>query len=98
MKKKVLRVLAAVICLLLVGTSSVFAAMWNSTYYIPGDVDDDGKIDGRDIVLVRRYIAGGYDVDLDGCEAADVNADLSISVKDVIPMRRYIVGGYDVSL
>lgn len=65
--------------------------------YNPGDVDDDGEIGVKDILLIRRHIVGGYDIEMLE-EAADVDGDGEITAKDIIILRRYIVGGYDVEL
>ncbi len=63
--------------------------------YVLGDVNDDGKIRSDDIVLTRRYITGGWDVDINE-KAADVDADTKHTAKDVILLRRKVAGGYDV--
>lgn len=65
--------------------------------YTPGDVDGDKNINAKDLVLIRRYITGGYDVKINEF-AADVNDDGKINTTDVILIRRYIAGGYGVKL
>ena len=65
--------------------------------YIPGDVNGDGRINGTDITLLRRYITGGYGVTIK-TQAADVNNDGRINGTDVTLIRRYITGGYGVVL
>lgn len=65
--------------------------------YTPGDVNGDGTINARDVVFVRRYITGGYNVSITPA-AADVNADGRINARDVVMIRRYITGGYGVEL
>ena len=62
-----------------------------------GDVNNDGRINGTDVTLVRRYIAGGYNVEI-LTQAADVNKDGRINGTDVTLIRRYIAGGYGVEL
>ena len=62
-----------------------------------GDVNNDGRINGTDVTMVRRYIAGGYDVQI-LTQAADVNGDGRINGTDVTLIRRYIAGGYGVEL
>ena len=61
--------------------------------YIPGDVNGDSKVNTTDVILVRRFIAGGYDVSINK-SAGDVNADGKVNATDVILMRRFIAGGY----
>lgn len=68
-----------------------------STESNAGDVNNDGEIDLKDVVLIRRFIAGGWDVELDA-ETADVNNDNEVDLKDVVLIRRYIAGGWNVEL
>lgn len=63
--------------------------------YIPGDVNSDKTVNGKDVTVIRRYNAG-YDVALNE-SAANVNGDDVINGKDVTLIRRYIAG-YDVEL
>lgn len=63
--------------------------------FIPGDVNDDGTVNGKDVTLVRRFNAGGYDISINE-DAANVNDDGTVNGKDVTILRRYIAGGYDV--
>ena len=65
--------------------------------YTSGDLNDDGVINMQDVVLLRRYIVGGYDIDINTM-AADVNRDDTLNMQDVVLIRRYIVGGYGVEL
>lgn len=64
--------------------------------YMPGDVNDDGKINMMDIVLLSRYIVDectynpdGYAVKINE-SAAEVNADSKINMLDVVLISRYI--------
>lgn len=61
--------------------------------YVPGDVSGDGQISTADVILIRRYLAGGYDVSFI-LDAADVNGDSKINTLDVILIRRVLAGGY----
>ncbi|MGM9667809.1 MAG: InlB B-repeat-containing protein [Eubacteriales bacterium] len=58
--------------------------------YIPGDVNGDGIVSGKDVTLIRRYNAG-IDVEINTL-AADVNSDGVINGKDVTLIRRYQAG------
>lgn len=69
----------------------------NIIEFIPGDVNEDDERNVGDIILTRRYIAGGYGVSLVE-PAADVDENDEINVKDVILLRRFIAGGYGVEL
>ena len=67
--------------------------------YMPGDVNDDGKINMMDIVVLSRYIVDGCKYDPDGYavtlneKAAEVNGDTKINMMDVVLISRYIVDG-----
>ncbi len=65
--------------------------------YIPGDINGDGEVGARDITMLRRYIAGGYDVTVVE-PALDVNRDGEVSARDITMLRRYIAGGYGIEL
>ena len=61
-----------------------------------GDANGDGKIDSRDAVVIKKYVAGftGFTIDLD---AADVNADGKVDTRDAVKILKKIVG-FDVTL
>ena len=65
--------------------------------FIPGDLNGDQLVSTTDVILLRRHLAGGYDLTVDE-RAADVNADGYINATDVITIRRYLAGGYGVEL
>ena len=62
-----------------------------------GDLNNDGNVNLKDVVILRRYIAGGWGVTLDE-KAADINSDGTINLKDAVLLRRYIAGGWNVQL
>lgn len=55
-----------------------------------GDVNDDGVVDVADVIVLRRYLAGGYEVTIDEF-AADMNSDGYITIADVVLLRRFLV-------
>lgn len=65
--------------------------------YLPGDINGDGVVGTKDVTVLRRYIAGGYDVTVVD-EALDVNGDGEVTTKDVTVLRRFIAGGYGIEL
>lgn len=65
--------------------------------YLPGDINGDGEVTTKDVTVLRRYIAGGYNVTVVD-EALDVNRDDAITTKDVTTLRRFIAGGYGIEL
>ncbi len=76
---------------------STFAGQMQVLTYTPGDVNDDGEITTTDVVYLRRFIAGGYNVTINEF-AGDVNNDGMYTSTDVVYIRRYIAGGYGVEL
>ena len=67
--------------------------------YIPGDVNGDGVVNGKDLMQYARYASDGYTTDPDGYNivlnenAADVNDDGKINGQDLIMISRYISDG-----
>ena len=61
-----------------------------------GDANGDGKIDSRDAVVIKKYVAGftGFAIDI---EASDVNADGKVDTRDAVKILKKIVG-FDVTL
>ena len=58
--------------------------------YTPGDVNEDGIINSKDSILLRKYILGGNAAI--NVDAADVNRDGVLNSKDSIILRKYILG------
>lgn len=76
-------------------TVTMVGGQLNVIDYLPGDVNGDGVVNGKDVTLVRRYNAG-IAVEINKL-AADVNDDGAINGKDVTLIRRYNAG-WQVSL
>ena len=62
----------------------------NPTGVVYGDVNNDGAVNMKDILQLRKYIAG-YSVTINETNT-DVNLDGSINMKDVLVIRKYIAG------
>lgn len=73
----------------------VYQIMDDSKFTRMGDLNGDGTVNLKDAVLLRRYIAGGWNAEIDK-NCADVNGDGEINLKDVVMLRRRIAGGWDV--
>ena len=71
-------------------TSDASDASDVSREYLLGDANDDGSVDMKDVLLVRKYIAGM--VDSIDKTAADFNGDGEVNMKDVLLIRRFIAG------
>lgn len=63
--------------------------------YVTGDINDDGEIDLRDLLVLARYFAQ-YEVEIN-VDAAYVNGDDALDVRDLSHLARYFAG-YDVEL
>ncbi len=59
---------------------------------IPGDVNGDGDVNVKDVLIARRVIAGLAEIGEDEYARADMNGDGDVTSKDVLKMRRYIAG------
>ena len=95
--KRLVAMLLAVVILTGVVPMDVFTLETRRNDYIPGDVNGDGLVNALDINLVRRHIAGRYNVEINTL-AADVDADGYVTAKDVANLRKYVAGGYGVEL
>lgn len=63
-----------------------------------GDINGDGAVNGKDVTILARYIAGGYSIEVFDEAAADVNLDEKINGKDLTLIRRYVAGGFGIEL
>ena len=65
-----------------------FALVKLSSDILFGDTNNDGAINMKDVLVMRKFIAG-MNVEINE-EAADVNHDERINMKDVLLMRKFI--------
>ena len=63
---------------------------------ISGDADGDGTLTLVDVAQLVRYLAGGWNVEVD-ISNSDVNADGIVNLKDAALLRRFLAG-WDVTL
>lgn len=63
----------------------------------PGDADEDGKVTLQDVVVITRWLAGGWNVTINDTNS-DVNGDGEINLKDAVLIRRFLAGGWNVVL
>ncbi len=61
-----------------------------SSAAVPGDVNADGMVNGRDVLRLARY-AAGQAVEINA-QAADVTGDGSIDGRDLLRLARYAAG------
>lgn len=63
----------------------------------PGDANNDDEVDLKDVVVMRRWLSGGWTVTIDDSNA-DINCDTMVDLKDVVILRRYLSGGWGIDL
>lgn len=61
-----------------------------------GDANGDGKIDSKDAVVLKKYLAGYKDLNIN-TEACDVNLDGEVTSVDAVRLLKYLAG-YNVEL
>ena len=60
--------------------------------FVSGDVDLDGDVTMKDVLIMRRYIAGLDELTDAQIAAGDFDGDQEITMKDVLRARRIIAG------
>ena len=65
--------------------------------HVPGDMDGNDEVNMTDAVMLLRYLAGGYGVELDET-VADLDHSDSVNMTDAVMLLRYLAGGYGVEL
>lgn len=74
--------------------------------YVLGDLTRDGRVDGFDMILMRRALFRDFDLDnysdIDALmdrsidrQLADVNSDKQISIADLVCMQNFLLGRTD---
>ncbi len=94
MKQQWMRRVAAILwaVMLCVGMIGAVSA---ATEYVPGDVNDDGRVNALDLGFLQRYL-NGWDVEIRPV-AADVDGDGKVNARDLGFLQRYL-NGWDVTL
>ena len=92
------RICAALLAVLLAFSCLAVTAFANGAEgdRMYGDVNGDGKINLRDVILVIR-VSLEYDEKIDR-EMADVNLDEKIDMKDILLLMKEVIGGRDLRL
>ncbi|MBQ6885302.1 MAG: hypothetical protein IJN56_06165 [Clostridia bacterium] len=73
----------------------ILQAEYEALPYVSGDLNNDGKINGRDYGMLMQYL-NGWDVTIN-VDAADVNSDGKINGRDYGMLMQYL-NGWDVEL
>lgn len=93
MKKLIAFILTLVMLASVLTTGSYAATALKTAHgYLPGDANDDDDVNAKDVLLMRRYIAGLDETKKINTLAADVVTDSDVNAKDVLKIRRVIAG------
>ncbi len=57
-----------------------------------GDATGDGKVNTKDVLLIRKYLGGAVNAEDVELECADVDHDGKITPKDVLKIRKFLGG------
>ena len=79
------------------GTQYVLTKDYRIADHVAGDADGNGEVNLKDVVLIRRYLAEGWDVTID-TSAVDVDGDKEVTLQDVVLLTRCLAGGWNVTL
>lgn len=71
---------------ILIGLMTTVSA--SNTEWIAGDINSDGMVNMKDIVLLQQYL-NGWDVTIDE-SVSDINEDYTIDMKDVVSLQKYM--------
>ena len=82
-----------------VNLSNQYSSASNGEYWL-GDVNSDNKINIRDIIKIRKYIANQNKWNLTESEKniSDVNRDKKINIRDIIKIRKYIAASSNTTI
>jgi len=64
---------------------------------IYGDVDGDGSINAKDLLIIRKYLLKEKTVTGVYLEAAKLNRSSTVSAKDLLILRKYLLGTKEIS-
>lgn len=64
----------------------------NTTTYLPGDVNGDGKVSALDYMRIKNHIMGTSPLTGDTLARADVNGDGKVSALDYMKIKNHIMG------
>ena len=90
--------------------SAKYTAIWDGTaksftvvpgeqeivVFTYGDLNSDGKVNSKDVTLLRRHAVGSALLTGEAFTAADLNGDGKVNSKDLTLLRRFIVGMINV--
>lgn len=77
------------------GNNPLLSATWHYNYKpeptaAPGDINEDGKVNIRDLGLLQQYL-NGWDVTVDA-SVADINHDEKVNIRDLGLLQQHLNG------
>ncbi|MBR5278941.1 MAG: hypothetical protein IKU23_06715 [Clostridia bacterium] len=79
-----------------VGLNTVEYPSTEAPSLIVGDVNENGKIDARDYLLLKRAYFGTYDLDVP-LDIADINGNGKLDARDYLLLKRAYFGTYTIT-
>ena len=67
------------------------------TVRLAGDANNDGSVSLKDVVQIRRWLVGGWNIVINEANA-DVDGNNKVDLKDVVLIRRHLTDDWDVTL
>ena len=67
-----------------------------AVYSLVGDVNDDGRINSKDLSALKKVLAGSYELDDAGIDRADLDCNDRNNSKDVSAMKKLLGGNYTI--
>jgi len=83
--------------------SNIKSVVIPATGMVFGDINGDGKCDGKDYMMLKRHILGTLDYDKVGISEediiarGDINGDGKTEAKDFMMLKRYVLGTWTPS-
>ena len=68
-----------------------------SSERLAGDANNDGSVNLKDVVQIRRWLVGGWNAVINEANA-DVDGNNKVNLKDAVYIRRYLADDWDVTL
>ena len=94
------RILSLLLLVMIAASSVVvsFGATSDGNHgFLCCDANDDGYVNMKDVLLIRRFISNIVSAKAINILSADVNSDSLVDMKDVIAVRRVISGLADTA-
>ena len=82
----------------IISTSTAKDLTYTANWVLIGDINQDGTLNGQDIMMIRKYISGKDTLSDIQKKIADADADGVIDSADVQVLTAYQAGGYNIEL